>query len=71
MGDGEVVSFKLHRADGIVSDLHYYQNEKVSSYNESERIKRNPFFESGKPMKNWMLHDIDNYDEVEGIWGEK
>ena len=68
---GEETNFKLYRSDGIVSELHYHQNTKVSGYSEPDRIRRNPFFESGKPMKNWMLHDIDNYDEVEGIWGER
>ena len=30
-----------------------------------------PWFESGKPLKNWMLHETDFYDEVEQIWGRR
>ncbi|MFN3621654.1 MAG: hypothetical protein ACK4TI_02065 [Nitrososphaerales archaeon] len=30
-----------------------------------------PWFESGKPTKNWLLHEIDFYDEVEKIWGKR
>ena len=28
-----------------------------------------PWFESGKPLRNYMLHQTDFYDEVEQIWG--
>ena len=28
-----------------------------------------PWFETGKPLRNWMLHETDFVDEVEQIWG--
>lgn len=34
-------------------------------------LKGLPWFEPGKPLRNWMLHEIDFYDEVEKIWGRK
>jgi hypothetical protein len=31
-----------------------------------------PWFDEGKPLRNWMLHDeIDFYGEVEKIWRRK
>ena len=30
-----------------------------------------PWFEAGKPLRNWMLHETDFYDEVEQIWGQR
>ena len=30
-----------------------------------------PWFESGKPLRNYMLHETDFYDEVEQIWGRR
>ena len=30
-----------------------------------------PWFEHGKPLRNWMLHETDFYDEVEQIWGRR
>lgn|SRR5487761_396260 len=30
-----------------------------------------PWFEKGKPLRNWMLHEIDFYDKVEKIWESK
>ena len=26
---------------------------------------------NGKPLRNWMLHETDFYDEVEQIWGRR
>ena len=34
-------------------------------------LRELPWFEPGKPTKNWMLHEIDFYDEVDKIWGQK
>ena len=30
-----------------------------------------PWFETGKPLRNYMLHETDFYDEVEQIWGRR
>ena len=30
-----------------------------------------PWFEPGKPLRNWMLHETDFYDEVTEIWGRR
>ena len=30
-----------------------------------------PWFEPGKPLRNYMLHETDFYDEVEQIWGRR
>ena len=34
-------------------------------------LKGLAWFEPGKPLRNWMLHEIDFYDEVEKIWGRR
>jgi N-dimethylarginine dimethylaminohydrolase len=34
-------------------------------------LEQLPWFESGKPLRNWLLHETDFYDEVEQIWGQR
>src|SRR5581483_8911762 len=34
-------------------------------------LAETPWFEPGKPLRNYMLHETDFYDEVEQIWGRR
>ncbi len=34
-------------------------------------LEETPWFEAGKPLRNYMLHETDFYDEVEQIWGTR
>jgi N-dimethylarginine dimethylaminohydrolase len=69
--DRENVPFKVITADGETISLPYYSPRKAGSHNELKLLKDLPWFEQGKPLHNWMLHEIDFSDEVEKIWGKK
>ncbi|MDG6996189.1 MAG: hypothetical protein JRN52_09725 [Nitrososphaerota archaeon] len=49
----------------------YSSPHPARAHDEFALLKTLPWFESGKPLRNWMLHEIDFYDEVEKIWGRK
>ncbi len=67
----ENVPFRVIRADGLVTNLTYSAPYSSKKYDEMEVLNKLPWYESGKPLHNWMLHDIDFYDEVEKIWGNR
>lgn len=66
----EVVPFKIVTAEGDVISLPYY-SPKTRNHHELNALKKLPWFEENKPLRNWMLHEIDFYSEVENIWGKK
>jgi N-dimethylarginine dimethylaminohydrolase len=66
----ETLPFRIVTAEGDSIDLPYY-SPKTKNHNELSSLKKLPWFEEGKPLHNWMLHDIDFYSEVENIWGKK
>jgi N-dimethylarginine dimethylaminohydrolase len=65
----ESVPFRVRTADGDTVDLTYSSPRVAESHDEEALLETLPWFESGKPLRNWMLHEIDFYDEVEQIWG--
>ncbi len=67
----EVIPFKLLDSDGRETLLHYSAPYRSKEYDEFKVLAKNPWFESGMPLKNWYLHDTDFYDEVDKIWGKK
>ena len=71
ISEGETVPFRVITAKGETIDLPYYSPHKASSHDEAALLKTLPWFEEGKPLHNWMLHETDFYDEVEHIWGTK
>jgi N-dimethylarginine dimethylaminohydrolase len=67
----ERVPFQVTDSEGNVFDLIYSSPRESKSHNEFQLLKKLPWFESGKPLRNWILHEIDLYDEIESIWGKK
>ena len=58
-------------SEGNEHKLSYSSPYKVKDYDEWRVLKSLPWFEKGKPTKNWLLHETDFYDEVDSIWGKK
>ena len=58
-------------ADGNRTECFYDAPYRADEHDEMKLLKTLPWFESGKPCKNWLLHEIDFYDEVEKIWGRR
>jgi N-dimethylarginine dimethylaminohydrolase len=67
----EEVPFRIVRADGTTVDLTYSSPRRADEHDERALLETLPWFESGKPLRNWMLHETDFYDEVEQIWGRR
>ena len=65
----EQVPFRLRTADGDTVDLSYSSPRRGAEHDESAVVSELPWFEAGKPLRNWMLHETDFVDEVEQIWG--
>jgi N-dimethylarginine dimethylaminohydrolase len=58
-------------SEGNVHELAYSSPYPKKKYDERAVLRRNEWFEKGRPTRNWMLHEIDFYDEVDKIWGKK
>ncbi len=67
----ESVPFRVVDADGKVVELTYSSPRPAAGHDEAAVVESLPWFEAGKPLRNWMLHEIDFYDEVEQIWGKR
>ncbi len=67
----ESVPFRVIDSEGNEHRLTYSSPYRRTGYNEWNVVKDNPWFESGKPLKNWYLHETDFYDEVDKIWGKR
>jgi N-dimethylarginine dimethylaminohydrolase len=67
----QLVPFRVVDAEGQEHKLMYSSPHKVNGYDEPKILKTIPWFEKGKPTKNWLLHETDFYDEVDKIWGKK
>jgi N-dimethylarginine dimethylaminohydrolase len=67
----EDVPFRVVTADGKAIEMTYSSPRPAATHNETKVVRELPWFESGKPTKNWMLHETDFYDEVDKIWGAK
>jgi N-dimethylarginine dimethylaminohydrolase len=71
MSAREGVPFRVVTADGETIDLSYSSPRPVGLHDERELLRETPWFEPGKPLRNYMLHETDFYDEVEQIWGTR
>src|SRR5919201_318816 len=69
--DREEVPFRIVRSDGTTVDLRYSAPRPAEEHDERALLETLPWFEPGKPLRNWMLHETDFYDEVEQIWGRR
>ena len=67
----ESVPFTVRTADGDSIELTYSSPRVAEGHDEEEVLESLPWFESGKPLRNYMLHQTDFYDEVEQIWGRR
>ena len=67
----EEVPFRVVRADGAQIELTYSSPRRADEHDETAVVETLPWFEHGKPLRNWMLHETDFYDEVEQIWGRR
>src|SRR5256884_2609839 len=67
----ESVPFRLRTADGGSVELTYSSPREAASHDEMAVLQTLPWFEPGKPLRNYMLHETDFYDEVEQIWGRR
>jgi len=65
----ESVPFTVRTADGDSIELTYSSPRVAEKHDEEEVLESLPWFEPGKPLRNYMLHQTDFYDEVEQIWG--
>jgi N-dimethylarginine dimethylaminohydrolase len=67
----ESVPFRITTADGDAIELTYSSPRRADEHDEMAVLETLPWFEPGKPLRNWMLHETDFYDEVEQIWGRR
>jgi N-dimethylarginine dimethylaminohydrolase len=70
-GERELVPFRVVTADGRTIELDYSSPRAAATHDETAVLEQLPWFESGKPLRNWLLHETDFYDEVEQIWGRR
>jgi hypothetical protein len=62
---GEEVPFRVVRSDGAEIELTYSSPRRAEGHDELAVLETLPWFEQGKPLRNWMLHETDFYDEAE------
>jgi N-dimethylarginine dimethylaminohydrolase len=67
----ESVPFTVRTADGATVELAYSSPRRAEAHDEHAVLESLPWFEPGKPLRNYMLHETDFYDEVEQIWGRR
>jgi N-dimethylarginine dimethylaminohydrolase len=70
-GVREEVPFRVRRADGETIELSYSSPRAAGDHDEPAVLETLPWFEPGKPLRNYMLHETDFYDEVDQIWGQR
>ena len=67
----EIVPYRVRTADDVTVELAYSSPRPAEAHDEEAVLETLPWFERGKPTRNWMLHEIDFYDEVDQIWGRR
>jgi N-dimethylarginine dimethylaminohydrolase len=70
-GGREVVPLRIRTAEGAVIELPYSAPRRAATHDELAVLEQLPWFDSGQPLHNWMLHETDFYDEVEQVWGHR
>ncbi len=63
--------FRVRTAEGTTVELDYSSPRPADGHDELALLESLPWFEPGKPLRNYMLHETDFYDEVEQIWGRR
>jgi N-dimethylarginine dimethylaminohydrolase len=67
----ERLPFRVVDADGHTTELTYSSPHPAADHDEQQVLDELPWFDAGRPLHNWMLHETDFYDEVEQIWGRR
>lgn len=67
----EQVPFRVVTADGETIEVTYSSPRPEAEHDETAVLESLPWFEPGKPLRNYLLHETDFYDEVEQIWGRR
>src|SRR5262249_60296388 len=67
----ELVPFRVRTANGREVELEYSSPRAAEGHDELAVLETLPWFEPGKPLRNYMLHETDFYEEVEQIWGRR
>src|ERR1700694_2339900 len=67
----ESVPFRVRTADGETVELAYSSPRPAQDHDERAVLEALPWFEGGKPLKNWLLHETDFSDEGAQIWGRR
>src|SRR5436309_1569613 len=67
----ESVPFRIRTADGESVELAYSSPRAAETHDEQAVLESLPWYEPGKPLRNFMLHETDFYDEVEQVWGRR
>src|SRR4051812_20345887 len=67
----EAVPFRGRTAGGDTVELSFSSPPPAAEHDEQAVLDSLPWYEAGKPLHNWMLHETDFYDEVEQIWGRR
>lgn len=67
----EIVPFRVRTADGRDVELEYSSPRPAAEHDELAVLEELPWFEQGKPLRNFMLHESDFYDEVDQVWGRR
>lgn len=67
----EAVPFRVIDSDGNTTELRYSSPRPADEHDEGAVLEELPWFDPGQPLRNWMLHETDFYDEVDHIWGKR
>ena len=63
-GEREEQPFRVRTADGDTIDLTYSSPRPAADHDELALLESLPWFEPGKPLRNFMLHETHFVDEV-------
>jgi hypothetical protein len=55
----EAVPFRIHTADGRTAELEYSSPRPAALHDECQVLETLPWFEPGKPLRKYMLHDTE------------
>jgi hypothetical protein len=59
----ESVPFRVRTAEGETIDLAYSSPRLAAEHDEGELLEMLPWFEPGKPLRNYILYDTDVRDQ--------
>ena len=69
--DGGRCPFGWRAAEGELAGLSSGAARAGALDEQRQGLETLPWFKPGKPLRNYMLHETDFYDEVEQVWGRR